>query len=56
MRGAGCMECNDSGYRGRVGIFEVLPVNADLRDVLLSHPDRGCGHQGRRCDGDGHDA
>jgi type IV pilus assembly protein PilB len=38
MRGAGCMECNDSGYRGRVGIFEVLPVNADLRDVLLTNP------------------
>jgi type IV pilus assembly protein PilB len=38
MRGTGCMECNDSGYRGRVGIFEVLPVNADMRDVLLSTP------------------
>ncbi len=41
MRGTGCMECNDSGYRGRVGIFEVLPVNADLRDVLLSTPTEG---------------
>jgi type IV pilus assembly protein PilB len=41
MRGAGCMDCNDSGYRGRVGIFEVLPVNTDLRDVLLSTPTEG---------------
>jgi type IV pilus assembly protein PilB len=41
MRGTGCLECNDSGYRGRVGIFEVLPVNADLRDVLLSTPTEG---------------
>jgi type IV pilus assembly protein PilB len=41
MRGSGCMECNDSGYRGRVGIFEVLPVNADLRDVLLTTPTEG---------------
>ena len=41
MRGTGCMECNDSGYRGRVGIFEVLPVNADLRDVLLTTPTEG---------------
>ena len=41
MRGAGCMECNDSGYRGRVGIFEVLPVTADLRDVLLANPTEG---------------
>jgi type IV pilus assembly protein PilB len=41
MRGTGCLECNDSGYRGRIGIFEVLPVNADLRDVLLSTPTEG---------------
>jgi type IV pilus assembly protein PilB len=41
MRGAGCMECNDSGYRGRVGIFEVLPVSAHLRDVLLTTPTEG---------------
>jgi type IV pilus assembly protein PilB len=41
MRGAGCVECNDSGYRGRVGIFEVLPVDADLREVLLTNPTEG---------------
>lgn len=41
MHGVGCMECNGSGYRGRVGIFEVLPVNADLREVLLSTPTEG---------------
>jgi type IV pilus assembly protein PilB len=37
-RGAGCAECGGTGYRGRTGVFEVLPVNAAMRKVLLSTP------------------
>ena len=37
-RGAGCSECGGTGYRGRTGVFEVLPINAALRQVLLSTP------------------
>ncbi len=37
-RGAGCADCGGTGYRGRTGIFEVLPINAALRQVLLSTP------------------
>ncbi len=37
-RGKGCAECGGTGYRGRVGIFEVLPVTAALRQVLLTTP------------------
>ena len=37
-RGKGCTECGGTGYRGRTGVFEVLPVNAALRKVLLSTP------------------
>ena len=37
-RGRGCAECGGTGYRGRVGVFEVLPVTAQLRAVLLSTP------------------
>ena len=37
-RGKGCGECGGTGYRGRVGVFEVLPVTAQLRSVLLSTP------------------
>jgi type IV pilus assembly protein PilB len=37
-RGKGCAECGGTGYRGRTGVFEVLPVNAALRKVLLSTP------------------
>ena len=34
--GAGCNYCNHSGYRGRIGLFEVLPIDARVRDLLLS--------------------
>ncbi|HOY57847.1 MAG TPA: ATPase, T2SS/T4P/T4SS family [Verrucomicrobiota bacterium] len=33
--GRGCKECNDTGYRGRKGIFELLPV-ADAIRVLIN--------------------
>ncbi|HWG94771.1 MAG TPA: ATPase, T2SS/T4P/T4SS family, partial [Mycobacteriales bacterium] len=38
QRGKGCAECAGTGYRGRLGVFEVLPVTAALRQVLLSTP------------------
>jgi type IV pilus assembly protein PilB len=34
-RGAGCEECRGTGYRGRVGIFELLPVTTELRELIL---------------------
>jgi len=37
-RGRGCADCGGTGYRGRTGIFEVLPVTAQLRQVLLTTP------------------
>jgi type IV pilus assembly protein PilB len=38
LRGKGCAECGGTGYRGRLGVFEVLPVTAALRQVLLTTP------------------
>jgi type IV pilus assembly protein PilB len=35
QRGVGCPECQGSGYRGRTGVFEILPVDAVMRRVLL---------------------
>jgi type IV pilus assembly protein PilB len=32
----GCAECNSSGYRGRVGIFEVLRVSDGIEEMILS--------------------
>jgi type II secretory ATPase GspE/PulE/Tfp pilus assembly ATPase PilB-like protein len=34
-RGRGCEECRDTGYRGRIGIFELLPITPDLRELIL---------------------
>lgn len=32
--GAGCQRCNGSGYRGRIGIFEILELNAEMMDAM----------------------
>ncbi len=37
-RGKGCADCGGTGYLGRTGVFEVLPVTAALRKVLLTSP------------------
>lgn len=36
--GAGCATCNGTGYRGRIGVFELLPMDASLRELVLEHP------------------
>ncbi len=36
--GRGCPDCGDTGYQGRLGIFEVLVVDAAIRAVLLATP------------------
>lgn len=33
-RGAGCAYCKNTGYRGRTGIFELMPVNDDVRRLI----------------------
>ncbi len=33
-RGAGCSECFGTGYRGRTGVFEILPITADIRRAI----------------------
>lgn len=37
MKGAGCDVCNQTGYKGRQGIFEVLPLSEGVQGVLLAH-------------------
>ena len=34
-RGGGCEECRGTGYRGRIGIFELLAITNDLRALVL---------------------
>jgi type IV pilus assembly protein PilB len=31
----GCSRCGGSGYRGRVGVYEVMPVSEQIRALIL---------------------
>jgi type II secretory ATPase GspE/PulE/Tfp pilus assembly ATPase PilB-like protein len=35
--GTGCDYCSGTGYRGRIGIFEVLPVGDEIRELIMRH-------------------
>ncbi len=34
-RGNGCGECNGTGYRGRVALYELMGVNEDIREIIV---------------------
>ena len=34
-RGRGCDKCNNTGYKGRVGLYEVMEITEDLRELIL---------------------
>jgi general secretion pathway protein E len=38
-RGRGCDACNGSGYAGRVGIFELMEMNDDIRKHIMANED-----------------
>ncbi len=33
--GKGCETCNGTGYKGRTGVFEIVPISAEMRDLIL---------------------
>jgi len=35
--GRGCDYCNNTGYKGRVGLFEFMILDDDLRDLIMKH-------------------
>ena len=35
MVGDGCVECNNTGHRGRAGVYEVMTITPELRDLIL---------------------
>jgi general secretion pathway protein E len=39
FRGAGCEQCFGTGYRGRVGIFELMELNEELRAIIMRNED-----------------
>jgi type IV pilus assembly protein PilB len=34
-KGKGCEKCNQTGYKGRVGLYEVMEINEELRELIL---------------------
>jgi len=36
MQGKGCSICNGTGYKGRVGIYQVMPVSDNIRDAVYA--------------------
>ncbi len=35
QRGAGCEKCNSTGYKGRVGLYEVMDISESLKELIL---------------------
>ena len=36
-RGSGCETCNNTGYKGRVGLFELMIMNNELREMIMKN-------------------
>jgi type IV pilus assembly protein PilB len=36
FHGAGCPQCSGTGYRGRVALYEVMPMSEELRELVLA--------------------
>ncbi len=36
-RGKGCDSCNNTGYKGRIGLFELMVMNDELRDMIMQN-------------------
>jgi type IV pilus assembly protein PilB len=34
-KGKGCTACNHSGYKGRLGLYEVLPIGEEIKALVL---------------------
>jgi len=39
--GRGCEKCNNTGYRGRTGIFEIMTFNDEVRDLIMNQASTG---------------
>ncbi len=50
-RGAGCDRCRKTGYRGRVGVFELLVVTDRIRELVLGRAPSGKIAEAARAEG-----
>jgi len=40
-KGAGCEKCFQTGYRGRTGIYELMPINEEIQDLIYKRESAG---------------
>ncbi len=36
--GKGCPECNDTGFKGRTAVFEIITIDDEMRELILKNP------------------
>jgi type IV pilus assembly protein PilB len=36
-KAVGCERCSGSGYKGRVGIYQIMPISEDIERIILNH-------------------
>jgi type IV pilus assembly protein PilB len=51
FKSTGCHDCRNSGYRGRVGIFEIFPVTDAIRPFIMEQKDNSILRQAAIADG-----
>ena len=51
FRGKGCDKCDQTGYRGRLGIYEMLTVTPELTPLILERADAGAIRRAARAQG-----
>ena len=39
FKGKGCENCFNTGYRGRIGIFELMELNEEIRGIIMANAD-----------------
>jgi len=36
FKGSGCMKCSKTGYRGRIAVFETMPLLEEIKEFVLN--------------------
>ena len=37
VRGTGCAQCNNTGYKGRIAVHEIVAIDNDMRRMIINH-------------------
>jgi len=51
MQGSGCNQCNHTGFLGRIGVYELLRVNDEIRNLVTERANHAAIHDAAARDG-----